>query len=90
MRSRYAAYVVGDAEYLLTTWHPRTRPVSLRLDNNVVWTGLKVIATADGRECDQTGEVEFVASHAAGVQHERSRFLRRAGRWVYVEALATG
>jgi SEC-C motif-containing protein len=31
--------------------------------------------------------VEFVAHHATGSQHERSRFEQRAGRWVYVEAL---
>jgi SEC-C motif-containing protein len=31
------------------------------------------------------GEVEFEATHDGGVLHERSRFVRRAGRWVYVD-----
>jgi SEC-C motif-containing protein len=44
-----------------------------------------VIATADGREDDSVGEVEFEAAHDGGVLHERSRFVRRAGRWVYVD-----
>ena len=31
MRSRYAAYVLKLEDYLLATWHPRTRPPSLSL-----------------------------------------------------------
>jgi SEC-C motif-containing protein len=38
---------------------------------------------------DDTGEVDFQvhfqAPSGAGVLHERSRFERRAGRWVYVD-----
>ena len=49
------------------------------------WQGLTVLATADGREDDSVGEVEFEAAHDGGVLHERSRFIRRAGRWVYVD-----
>jgi SEC-C motif-containing protein len=85
MRSRYAAYVVGDADYVLRTWHPRTRPTSLDLADAPQWRGLTVLATADGREGDATGEVEFEASFPGGTLHERSRFVRRAGRWVYVD-----
>ena len=29
MRSRYAAYAVGDVDYVFRTWHPRTRPDDL-------------------------------------------------------------
>ena len=32
MRSRYSAFAVGDADYLLATWHPTTRPAELALD----------------------------------------------------------
>jgi SEC-C motif-containing protein len=85
MRSRYAAFVVGDTAYLARTWHPRTRPADLEAANGVAWQGLTVLATADGREDDSVGEVEFTAAHDGGVLHERSRFIRRAGRWVYVD-----
>ena len=85
MRSRYAAFVVGDSAYLARTWHPRTRPVDIDPANGPAWQGLTVIATADGREDDSVGEVEFQAAHDRGVLHERSRFIRRAGRWVYVD-----
>ena len=85
MRSRYSAYAVGDAGYLARTWHPRTRPKEIDVTAGPRWRGLTVLATADGREDDRIGEVEFEARHAGGVLHERSRFVRRAGRWVYVD-----
>lgn len=85
MRSRYAAYVVHDTAYLLRTWHPRTRPADLDATVGPAWQGLTVVATADGRECDSVGEVEFEARYEGGVLRERSQFVRRGGRWVYVE-----
>ena len=33
MRSRYSAYVHGEVDYLLNTWHPDTRPDTLNLDS---------------------------------------------------------
>ena len=79
MRSRYTAYVRGDADHLFRTWHPRTRPDDTTPDPATRWTGLRVLA-ADG------DTVEFVASWEGGQMHEVSRFERRAGRWVYVRA----
>jgi SEC-C motif-containing protein len=85
MRSRFAAYVRRDERYLMRTWHPRTRPAQMRLDGTPSWLRLTVLATADGRDDDRTGEVEFQAFHEGGTLYERSRFVRRAGHWVYVD-----
>ncbi|MGY4738109.1 YchJ family protein [Streptomyces sp. B21-108] len=85
MRSRYSAFVKGDAGYLLRTWHPRTRPERLELDPGMRWTGLEILATADGSAFHTTGTVEFRASYRGGALHERSRFERVAGAWVYVD-----
>lgn len=89
MRSRYAAYAVGDLDHVFRTWHPRTRPDDLTADPGLTWTGLTVVATAGGGPGDDTGEVEFRAAYSnaagTGVLHERSRFERRGGRWVYVD-----
>lgn len=85
MRSRYSAFVLGLDDWLFTTWHPRTRPEDVRTDPGTVWTGLEIVATADGGPEDETGEVEFVARWQGGQMHERSRFSRRAGRWMYVD-----
>jgi SEC-C motif-containing protein len=32
MRSRYTAFVLQEAGYLLATWHPRTRPPRVDFD----------------------------------------------------------
>lgn len=92
MRSRYSAFVVGDAGYLLGTWHPSTRPRSLDLDDGVRWTGLEVLATAGGGMLAADGTVEFRARYlvdrAPGAQHERSRFVREGGRWSYLDGIS--
>lgn len=83
MRSRYAAYARGEADYVFRTWHPRTRPADLTLAGGPTWTGLVI----HGYGADW---VEFTASYvgtdgAAGMLRERSRFERRAGRWLYLD-----
>jgi SEC-C motif domain protein len=89
MRSRYAAFVAQDREWLLATWHPSTRPASLELDPAVKWLGLEL---KDHRVIDHAhAEVEFVARFRTGGAraqrlHERSRFVREdGGRWYYVD-----
>lgn len=83
MRSRYAAFARGDVGYLLRTWHPATRPRRLRLDPAREWTGLEVHDRVGGGLFDTEGVVEFTAHHRDGVQHERSRFVREDGIWLY-------
>ncbi len=89
MRSRYAAYAVADADYLWRSWHPRTRPEHPHIDPDVRWTDLEVIDVVDGAAEDQTGVVEFRAHYLdAGerrVLRERSRFVVRGGRWLYLD-----
>ena len=88
MRSRYSAFAVGDAAYLLATWHPSTRPRRLTLDPGRCWTGLEVLGRTGGGLLDTTGTVHFRASsrgpHGSAVQEEDSRFAREDGAWCYV------
>ncbi len=90
MRSRYAAFVAGDGDYLWRTWHPRTRPEAVILDPARQWLGLQIEQVVDGEVGDDTGIVEFTARYrqdsSRREQHERSSFERRAGRWFYVDA----
>jgi SEC-C motif-containing protein len=91
MRSRYSAYVVGDARYLRDSWHPSTRPDALDLDPAQRWFGLEILATTSGGMLDDAGTVEFIAKSRldgrVGQQHETSRFVRLASRWVYLDAI---
>lgn len=88
MRSRFSAFAIGDTGYLLRSWHRSTRPRTIELDNQRVWTRLTILK-ARGGQTDQFGEVEFVAQYLTpdgrGRLHELSRFERVQGRWVYVD-----
>lgn len=85
MRSRYSAFAVGDADYLLASWHPRTRPTGLQLDAEQRWLRLEVLGTTGGGLLEREGTVTFRAHASDGViVDEQSRFLRVDGRWVYL------
>jgi len=87
MRSRYSAFVLECADYLLATWHSSTRPASLDFDAGAKWLGLEV-REHKGTTSD-AAEVEFVARYRVDGRavrlHERSRFVREEGRWFYVD-----
>ena len=88
MRSRYTAFVLERADYLLATWHPSQRPSSIQFEPGVKWLGLDVRSHRQTNVA--TAEVEFVARQkpprcAAVRLHERSRFVREEGRWLYVD-----
>jgi len=89
MRSRYTAFVVGDAAYLQRSWHPTTRPAHLDLDADLRWLRLDILAKRGGGPFDTEGTVEFEAIHrdaaGRGVLREHSRFVREDGRWFYLD-----
>lgn len=85
MRSRYSAFSKKDEAYLLRTWHPRTRPARVDFAPGMRWTGLEILGTADGTAFHTSGTVTFRASFRGGSLHERSRFERVEGAWVYVD-----
>jgi SEC-C motif-containing protein len=92
MRSRYTAYALRDGDHLFRTWHPRTRTDDAEPDPRVRWERLEVLDVVAGGVDDDEGVVEFRARWVSaddgptrrGELHERSRFTRRAGRWVYL------
>lgn len=91
MRSRYTAFVVGDADYLLRSWHARTRPPRLELDPEQRWLFLDVQRTERGGPFDDDGIVEFTAHYrdgtGRGALHEVSRFRKEEGAWRYLDGV---
>ena len=88
MRSRYSAHVFDLRDYLLDTWHPRTRPLSVAPQPpGLVWIGLEVRRHTSTDAEHAT--VEFVARSKIGGRadrmHATSRFERVSGRWLYVD-----
>jgi SEC-C motif-containing protein len=93
MRSRYSAFVLERAPYLLATWHASHRPASIEFELGVKWLGLEVRDYCPPTpEQPDEAEVEFVArqkpaSGSAVRLHERSRFVREGGRWFYLDGV---
>lgn len=88
MRSRYSAFVLERDAYLLSSWHSSYRPASIAFEPGVKWLGLDVRTHTQSDE--DHAVVEFVARSkspgAAAVRlHERSRFVREAGQWLYLD-----
>ncbi len=98
MRSRYTAYVMGNAQYIFRTWHEKTRPAlqSLRDSEPQKLIGLKILSIQAGSVDDDKGMVEFIASYENPFketeepiqQHrEKSLFVKMKGRWLYIDAI---
>lgn len=91
MRARYSAHVVGDRDYLESSWHPDTRPPVIVGLGDGDWLGLTVERTERGDRLDADGVVAFVArfrpaaDDAVTELRETSRFGRHGGRWVYLD-----
>jgi len=88
MRSRYTAFVLQLEDYLLDTWHPKTRPATLNLaeDPPTKWLGLQIKHAENISKT--TATVEFIARYKVAGKatrlHETSQFERIDGRWYYL------
>jgi len=91
MASRFSAFAVGDEAYLRQTWHRSTRPARIDLDGSVRWRRLEIVDVVSGGPFDDSGVVEFTAFYTSAEGraqlHERSRFVREAGQWFYVDGV---
>ena len=94
MRSRYTAFAIGAVDYLVQTTaaskrSPQDAELLAEQTQITTWTGLEIIDTEAGQKDDQSGVVEFKAAFESpegnAVLHERSRFEREAGLWVYLD-----
>ena len=88
MRSRYSAFVLDLSDYLLATWHPRTRPAAVEPNPvGLRWLGLEL--RRHEQQDAHHASVEFVARSKLGGRaqrlHETSRFVREDGRWFYLD-----
>lgn len=94
MRSRYAAYALGEIDYILQTHDPDTvkevdRASTELWSKSSQWLGLEILGTDKGQPGDSEGTVEFVARYklkGVTISHrERATFRKLDGRWVFVD-----
>jgi len=90
MRSRYSAYALSLADYILKTTHPNNPDY---MDETAIWKqnifdfchntqflGLKISEFIDG---ETVAYVTFEAILDSGSLKEKSRFLKEDGQWLY-------
>jgi SEC-C motif-containing protein len=97
MRSRYSAYALKKIEHIFATHDPETRDDVDETGTRdwaarTTWQSLEIVGTKDGGPNDDHGEVEFIARFADEKgrdlsHHERSTFVRREGRWYFVDGV---
>lgn len=90
MRSRYSAFVMAEADYLIATSHPDYRQGLNRkslIDPRTRWLQLQIISTEQGRDNDDDGQVRFIATFVEagqfGTLEENSYFSRIDQHWYY-------
>jgi SEC-C motif-containing protein len=92
MRSRFTAYVLRHADYLRATWDSGKCPTDIDFSHETaVWQRLEIVDTKKGGPQDDKGLVEFKAFYLqegeACVLHEVSRFIKKDGRWLYLDGV---
>jgi len=94
MRSRYSAYALGNADYIIRTTHPENPHYStdfttwkkniLHFSHTTQFTDLAINEFIDG---DTDAFVTFTAYLSQGGKDvsftEKSRFLKVDGKWLY-------
>jgi peptide deformylase len=95
MRSRFTAYVLGNADYIIKTTHPANPHY---VENKAAWkrslaqlaqeTLFHKLEVLDFQEDGPTGMVTFVAYHSRGEEDktftEKSYFEKKNGQWLYL------
>ena len=98
MRSRYTAYSMGEADYLIKTWHPSkqgqlNRGALLQSAKETQWLRLEIVKSD---QKSGLGTVEFNAffkdrgaeqgiGGSINCLHEVSRFEKIADQWLYLD-----
>jgi SEC-C motif-containing protein len=101
MRSRYAAYVVKNIDYIDQTQisldnENFNKEEAEKWANSADWMGIEIKKTQKGEPNDNTGVVEFVAHYkdkASGTElrhHETSLFQKKDGEWKFREGQIHG
>ncbi|CAA6824664.1 MAG: Unknown protein [uncultured Sulfurovum sp.] len=90
MKSRYCAFAVGDAHYIIKTTHENNPDFSTDFKhwkegiNSFIrateFLGLEILDFIEGKE---ESFVTFKASLSSGDMTEKSRFYKVEGKWLY-------
>lgn len=94
MRSRYTAHVCKNMSHIINTMAKKAlklfdeEKTSSEWFEQHIWTKLEIIDAPPISKYDRDGYVEFKAHYTLNddqhILHERSKFIKENGRWIYV------
>jgi SEC-C motif domain protein len=94
MRARYSAYATANIDFVARTSHSSTRAdfdreSARKWAEQSQWHGLEIINVIDGKENDDKGSVEFIATYSQKDEkiehHEVATFRKEDGVWTFVD-----
>ncbi|MBU6382898.1 MAG: zinc chelation protein SecC [Verrucomicrobia bacterium] len=90
MRSRYSAYALGKADYIIQTTHPKSpyyesnwkkwKLAILNFCHQMQFTGLEILSYGEDW-------VHFVAHLGNTTLEEKSQFAKVDGKWLYLKKI---
>ena len=92
MKSRYTAYAIGNADYIVKTTHPDSPHFEIDIDKwkrsikefgNSEFKKLEIIEFIDG---EKEAFVEFKAYIENYIMHEKSHFVKEE-KWFYIDGI---
>ncbi len=101
MRSRYAAYALHLADYIVATTHPDNPAYSpdssswkkeiLRFSHNTSFVGLKIVEFIDGAKSAYVTFTAYLKQNGQDATFtEKSHFVKVGGRWFYKNCQTAG
>jgi SEC-C motif-containing protein len=94
MKARYSAYVGVQMDFVFETTHPAHREGydhagTKEWAESSEWLGLEIVRTVEGRQENDSGEVEFIArfreKDVLREHHENAQFKKDNGSWFFTE-----
>jgi SEC-C motif domain protein len=94
MRARYSAYATANIDFIERTIHSSARAEfdresARKWAEGSQWHGLEILNVIDGKEDDDEGRVEFIATYSQKDEqvkhHEVATFRKDAGNWTFVD-----
>jgi SEC-C motif domain protein len=94
MRARYSAFATANIDFIKRTVHSSAkaefdRESARKWAELSQWHGLEILNVIDGKEADEEGSVEFIATYSQKdekVKHrEIATFRKESGAWTFVD-----
>ena len=95
LRARYSAFTTATIDFIEQTIHSSAkadfdRESARKWAEESEWHGLEILNVIDGKEDDDGGTVEFIATYSQDGEktehHEVATFRKESGAWTFIDS----